>query len=101
MVYDGGETYTLGYQAVQEKAPPASGVYTIYTQRQWVHVGESDDIRQSLFRHLNDPEACMTRLGPLSFSFETMPAVERRSRRQALVALLVPACNPPESDIAA
>jgi hypothetical protein len=31
MVYDGGETYMLGYQAVHEKAPAASGVYTIYT----------------------------------------------------------------------
>jgi hypothetical protein len=26
MVYDGGETYMFGYQAVHEKAPAASGV---------------------------------------------------------------------------
>lgn len=98
MVYDGGDTYMLGYQAVHEKAPAASGVYTIYTSQRWVHVGESDDIRQSLFRHLNEPNARMTRLGPLSFSFETMPPAERVSRQQALVAALMPACNPPEGE---
>ncbi|HWW86234.1 MAG TPA: hypothetical protein VNZ26_21715 [Vicinamibacterales bacterium] len=93
MAHDGGETYPLAYQAVQEMAPNASGVYTIYTSQRWVHVGESDDIRQSLFRHLNDPPACMARYGPLSFSFETVPMAERVSHQQALVAALKPACN--------
>jgi hypothetical protein len=93
MAYDGGETYVFAYQAVQEKAPNASGVYTIYTSQRWVHVGESDDIRQSLLRHLNEPPACMARYGPLSFSFETVPAVERLLRQQALVTELMPACN--------
>ena len=93
MAYDGGETYPLAYQAVQVKAPNASGVYTIYTSQRWVHVGESDDIRQSLFRQLNDPPACMARYGPLSFSFETVPTGERVARQQALVAALMPACN--------
>ena len=97
MVYDGGETYTLGYQAVREKAPAASGVYTIYTSQRWVHVGESD-IRQSLYRHLNEPNASMTRLGPLSFSFETIPAAERVSRQQALVAALMPASQSTNSE---
>ena len=94
MAYDGGETYTFAYQAVQEKAPNASGVYTIYTSQRWMYVGESGDIRQSLFRHLNAPNACMARCGPLSFSFEMAPAAERMSRQQALVAELEPACNP-------
>ena len=94
MAYEGSETYAFAYQAVQAKAPNASGVYTIYTSRHWVYVGESDDIRQSLFRHLNEPAASMARRGPLSFSFEMAPAGERVSRQQALVAALTPTCNP-------
>jgi hypothetical protein len=94
MAYDVGQTYAFTYQGVEEKAPSASGVYTIYTAQQWVYVGESDNIRQSLFRHLNEPSACMDRFGPLSFSFERAPAAERVSRQQALVAELEPACNP-------
>jgi hypothetical protein len=94
MAYETGNTYALTYRGVHEKAPNASGLYTIYTSRRWVYVGESDDIRRSLFRHLNEPDACMDRSGPLSFSFTLAPAAERVSRQQALVAALKPACNP-------
>ena len=85
-----GETYMYTFEAVREKAPSASGVYTIYTPRRWVFVGESEDIRLSLFRHLNDESARMTRFGPLSFSFELMSPAERVPRRKALIAALEP-----------
>jgi hypothetical protein len=91
--YDGGETYPFGYRAVDQKAPDASGVYTLFTSRRWMYVGESADIRQSLFRHLNEPPAWMIRSRPLSFSFEPVAAGERVSRQQALVAELAPAYN--------
>lgn len=35
MAYEGSETYAFAYQAVQAKAPNASGVYTIYSSQQW------------------------------------------------------------------
>lgn len=94
MAYEDGETYVLAYQAVREKAPNASGVYSLYTSQRWVYVGESDDIQQSLFRHLNEPSACMARCGPLSFSFKTAPTAERVARQHALIVELVPTCNP-------
>src|SRR5690349_5792242 len=61
--YDNTDTYAFGYRAVQDKAPNMSGVYTIYTSRRWLYVGESDDVKQSLFKHLSEPSACMTRRG--------------------------------------
>lgn len=87
------DAYVLGYKAVQDKAPAASGVYTIYTPQRWLYVGESDNVRKSLFEHLNEPGACMARLGPLSFSFEVVPPAGRLDRQQALVAALVPGCQ--------
>lgn len=90
---DYGETYTLGYAGVQQKAPEASGVYTIYSPARWIYVGVSDDIRESLFRHLNEPTPCLEGSGPLSFSFELSQEVERMARWHALVAELKPACN--------
>lgn len=89
----GIETYSLGYTDVHQKAPVASGVYTIYTPTRWVCVGESDDIRGSLFRHLNHPIGCMNRLGPLSFSFEVGNKVERMARWHTLVGAV--ACLQP------
>ena len=71
MKHPAGETYAFGFRAVQDKAPNAAGVYGIFTSRRWLYVGESDDIRNSLFQRLNDPDAGWSaEHGPLSFSFE-------------------------------
>jgi hypothetical protein len=86
------DMYMYTFEAVREKAPSASGVYTIFTPRRWVFVGESDDIRGSLMRHLNESSGSMTRFGPLSFSFELVPPAERVVRQKALIAELDPAC---------
>ena len=91
MAIEEGETYPLTFEAVREKVPNASGVYELYTAGQWVYVGESDDIRQSLFRHLNAPSASMNRFGPLSFSFERLPRAERAGCQHALEEALNPA----------
>ena len=42
-------TYMFTHRAVLEKAPKASGVYSIFTAKRWVYVGDSDDIQRSLF----------------------------------------------------
>src|SRR4029453_8985465 len=74
--YPDGETYAFGFRAVQDKAPSAAGVYGIFTSRRWLYVGESDDIRESLFQSLNDPDASWSaEHRPLSFSFETAEPV--------------------------
>ena len=93
MTYEHSGTYAFGYRAVQDKVPNMSGVYTIFTSQRWLYVGESEDVKQSLFRHLNDPSACLARRGPLSFSFEVVPAAERVGRQRARVAALAPTCQ--------
>jgi len=85
-----GESYAFTYAGVHE-APNASGVYTIYSPQRWVYVGESDDIRQSLFHLLNDSPVWIDHFGPLSFSFERLPPVERSACREGLVEELSPA----------
>jgi excinuclease UvrABC nuclease subunit len=85
------DIYMFTFEAVRRKAPSVSGVYSIFTAQQWVYVGESDDIRQSLFRHLNEPNPPINQFGPLSFSFE-LAADNRKVRQQALIATLDPAC---------
>ena len=86
----GDESYTFTYAGVHE-APNASGLFRIYSPARWVYVGESDDIRQSLFQLLNDSPSWMDRFGPLSFSFERLPAAERAAQQQAAVEALHPA----------
>ena len=66
-------------------------MYAIYTSQRWVYVGESDNIRQSLFGHLNDATPCMRRYGPLSCTFELLPETECIARQLALTRELAPA----------
>ena len=74
--YPAGETYALGFRAVQDKAPSASGIYGIFTSRRWLYVGKSHDVRQSLFQCLNDPDPVWSaERRPISFSFETTPTL--------------------------
>jgi hypothetical protein len=46
MSHESAETYALGYAGAHQKAPDASGVYTIYSSARWIYVGESDDINE-------------------------------------------------------
>jgi hypothetical protein len=98
MTIKSGETYPFTFEAVRGKVPQESGVYGLYTAGQWVYIGESDDIRQRLFRHLNEPSASMNRFGPLSFSFETAGSADRVPLQHALICELDPACT--EEDMA-
>jgi hypothetical protein len=84
------ESYAFTYAGVHE-APSASGVYTIYSPQRWVYVGDSDDIRQSLYRILNQSPAWMERFGSLSFSFGRLPPAQRVAYQVALVGQLNPA----------
>jgi len=85
--------YAFTHRAVIEKVPKASGVYYIFTPKRWVYVGESDDIQESLFTHLNEPSVCLQRFGPLSFSFELTAPAERGATVGALIAARNPACT--------
>ena len=93
MADESNDTYALGYRAVQDKAPTMSGVYTIYTSQRWLYIGESENVQQSLFKHLSEPSACLARRGPLSFSFEVVAPAERVGRQQTLVTALAPTCQ--------
>src|SRR5687768_11165786 len=93
-VLDESAIYTFTHRAVTDNAPKASGVYCIFTAKRWVHLGESDDVRQSLFDHLNDPAVCLQESEPLSFSFALLPAAERSAALAELMAARPPACTP-------
>jgi hypothetical protein len=90
MVTEDSASYAFTYGGVHA-APNASGLFTIYGPRGYVYVGESDDVRGSLYRLLNESSPWMDRLGPLSFSVELVPQPERIARQQALVSALKPA----------
>jgi len=86
----GDSSFAFTYAGVHA-APNVSGLYTIFSPRQWVYIGESDDIRRSLYALLNESSVWMDRFGPLSFSFERLSGFQRATSKRRMVEELKPA----------
>jgi hypothetical protein len=79
--------------AVQLYAPAASGVYGISNAREWIYIGETDNIRGALLGHLHDLYASLMKHQPTGFVFEVCDGARRPSRQDRLVLEYEPACN--------
>jgi hypothetical protein len=79
--------------SVRANAPTASGIYGISNAREWIFIGESDNIQASLMSDLQKgPSALLMRL-PTGFVFELCDAADRRCRLDRLIWEYEPVCN--------
>jgi hypothetical protein len=74
-------------------APVTSGVYGISNSREWIYIGETDNIQGSLLAHLRDHRTTLMKREPTGFVFEICDQSIRSSRQGQLVGEYVPACN--------
>lgn len=79
--------------AVQMFAPIASGVYGISNAREWIYIGETDDIQGALLAHLQDFYTSLMKRAPTGFVFEVCDRARRPSRQDRLVFEYEPVCN--------
>ena len=79
--------------AVQVYAPSNGGVYGISNAREWVYIGQTNDIRDALLAHLEDVEAWLMRREPIGFVFEICDSSARSTRQDRLVQEYEPTCN--------
>lgn len=87
----GNRSFTM--ISVDKNAPPASGVYGLANERQWIYVGESANIQAELRRHLQHPDPFLKDHPPSGFTFELSSAEQRISRQNQLVFELEPIAN--------
>jgi len=78
---------------VQTYAPVASGVYGISNAREWIYIGETDNIQNALAVHLRDFDTSLMNRRPTGFVFEICEGVRRSTRQDRLVLEYEPACN--------
>src|ERR1700730_6576172 len=83
----------FGAVAVQMYAPAASGVYGITNAREWIYIGETDDIKGALLAHLQEHDTSMMNKGPTGFVYEVCDRAHRPGRQHRLVSEYEPACN--------
>ncbi len=74
-------------------APIASGVYGLSNAREWVYIGETDDIRGALIANLADSRGSMMIRNPTGFVFEVCERAYRATRQDRLILEYEPACN--------
>jgi hypothetical protein len=79
--------------AVQMYAPGVSGVYGISNAREWIYIGETDNIQSSLLDHLHEINTTLMKREPTGFVFEVCDRARRASRQDRLVTEYDPACN--------
>ena len=87
----GNRSFTM--ISVDKNAPAASGVYGLSNARQWIYVGETDNIQAELFKHLRSPSDFLRSQQPSGFTYELRPAEERVRRQNELVFELEPVGN--------
>ena len=74
-------------------APSAAGVYGISNAREWVYIGQTDNIQGALLAHLRDGETSLMKREPTGFVFEVCDGALRSTRQDRLILEYGPACN--------
>ncbi|HME07710.1 MAG TPA: hypothetical protein VKG25_11685 [Bryobacteraceae bacterium] len=78
---------------VRTYAPVASGVYGISNAREWIYIGETDDIQSALVAQLADLHTALMQREPTGFIFEVCVKTQRLTRQDRLIEEYVPTCN--------
>ena len=84
--------YRFEHESIVTNAPESSGVYGLY-RAFWIFIGEAENIRTRLLRHLAGDNPCINQHRPSGFAFELVSAEDHGRRRDELIHNLEPACN--------
>jgi len=79
--------------SVRTNAPIGSGVYGISNAREWIFIGETDNIQASLLRDLQQEDSALHKRRPTGFVFELCDRAARVGRQERLVLEYGPVCN--------
>ena len=79
--------------SVRANAPSASGIYGISNAREWIFIGESDNVQASLLVELQQSDSALLKRGPTGFVFELCDVGGRRARQDRLILEYEPVCN--------
>jgi hypothetical protein len=94
MPFDRFIPYTFSLISVQKNAPALSGVYGLSNAREWIFVGETDNIKATLLGHLRETHTPLLERGPTGFIFELCASHNRPGRQKRLIEEYLPVFSP-------
>jgi hypothetical protein len=80
-------------EAVKKYAPSESGVYGVSNAKEWIYIGETDNIQGALLDHLGQSGTPLMNRQPTGFVFEICDRTSRSARLDRLVSEYAPRCN--------
>ena len=80
-------------QSITRNAPPASGVYALFSSSECLYVGDSGDICASLLETFFEDTPSLNGQHPTHFIIELIPPESRVARRADRIRELGPVCN--------
>lgn len=83
----------LNLVSVRACAPAISGVYGISNAREWIYIGETDNLQATLLAHLQELDTPLMKRQPTGFVFEVCDHAGRPARQDRLVLEYEPSCN--------
>jgi hypothetical protein len=84
---------SLTPSSIRANAPAASGLFGISNAREWIYIGESDNIQATLLGYLQGGDASLMKRQPTGFVFEVCDPAGRSGRQDRLVLEYGPTCN--------
>ena len=93
MPFDQPTPRSLTPVSIRANAPIASGIYGISNAREWIYIGETDNIQGTLLSHLQEPDTSLMKRLPTGFVFEVCDRANRPVRQDRLVVEYEPTCN--------
>ena len=93
MPFDQPTPRSLTPVSIRANAPAGSGLYGISNAREWIYIGETDNIQATLLGHLQELDTSLMKRQPTGFVFEVCDRDGRPARQDRLVLEYEPACN--------
>ena len=93
MPFDPPMPRSFSTSSIRSNAPSASGVYGITSAREWIYIGETDNIQAALLSHLRASDTSIMERQPTGFVFEVCDSGRRPGRLDRLVLEFEPSCN--------
>jgi excinuclease UvrABC nuclease subunit len=78
---------------VFQHAPASPGVYGITNAAEWIYIGTSENLQDTLMRHIGEQGTPIAAHRPSGFVFETCSPAQLSTRLARLVLEYEPVCN--------
>lgn len=79
--------------SIRKNAPESSGVYGLSNGREWIFIGEANNIRARLMEHLQETGTLLMDRMPTGFTLEECLPSHRAARQDLLIRQFEPFCN--------